>query len=195
MGFSVPELTTGHRHRKRRILDAKPASLLTFVVALNLIGCSGHEPREVETSRTGHRFANRAPVSVSDGVCAESLRHYGITVAPLEPSVAATGTLRHTRDQAVSIARSSLRRLPKNAVFGSYSASVSDRSSGHDQRLGRGPLQGKTMWVVEIGNIDYSSNGHIYGPGESIAPPVVYHHVLDFVDDATGIEAFDLTCP
>jgi hypothetical protein len=123
---------------------------------------------------------------MTDGVCSANLARGQTSLQPTE--IVAT----RSSNWAVAAARSSMVNVPAGATWQSYYASVTtslpDNSSGK-------PLVNRPVWVVEVNGLNYPYGGQPHAPGDSPAPQLYLHHILDVWDDQTGTELFDVSCP
>ena len=167
-----------------------------FILPLLLIcagvssACSSGRPTAAKVQAASE---SPQPAHLGDGVCSVSLTTYRVS---LTPPPAGTATLR-SAVQAIAISKATNSLLPSTATFSAYSAMLSApiRLPDPNTALGPSPFANRLVWIVEIGNLNLSDPG---GPERSSASPTttlrLLHHVLDVVDDATGLEPFSLSC-
>jgi hypothetical protein len=172
------------------------------VVALLIAGCSAQSPTQAKVgvaTRTGSTVGLAASGSphLGDGVCAASMTAGGIRLLPVPAGTTPT----RQASSAIAVTRSTYPLLPADATFGAYPAMLDAPNlmmPNPHTAMGPGPFTDRLVWVVEVGGLSFPdpSNAARTGPAATgtTQPTPVLHHMLDFVDDATGLEPFSLSC-
>lgn len=164
-----------------------------FVLALVAAFLAGCSPAGGRTAHLRSASGVTATAGLGDGVCAASLKIYNISLRPLPRGTAMT----RTAEQAIRATKATNPRLPSGATFSAYAATFSAPIHLPDPTtaLGSGPFANRAVWVVEVGNLNFPlPGGAERSPSAPTTNLVVLHHMLDVVDDATGLEPLSLDC-
>jgi hypothetical protein len=128
------------------------------------------------------------------GFCSASRATASLSVA--QPTAAAVDAAQHSNASAEGITR---RNYPEvgstpGAAVKSFYANVSDPSPADSAVLGLSQIVQRPVWVVEVSGLSLPFIGK-HAESTVTTSNIRFTHLVDFIDDATGLEFTTLMCP
>lgn len=129
--------------------------------------------------------------------CQESMDFYGVDITDEMSTGSELTGKTPTVESALEVARSGgpVGRLTPQSAYRLYPAVVTYDSASLSSGV-HGPITQRPMWVAEVSNVQVPDRavGYVPSSARSSSAPVVFNTQVGFIDPASGVIAFSLTC-